>query len=298
MTPMTLTLGPVLFNWPTENWIAFYRRIANEAPVDRVCIGDVVCSKRWPFIADHIPEVIETLTRAGKSVILSTPILPTLRREHRIVDEFLAMPDVMVEANDVSALARLSGRPHAIGPYINVYNEGTLRHLAHHGATAICVPPELPLDSIRALSAIEDVMLEVWAFGRLPLAISARCYHARLHHLSKDSCQFVCSNDPDGRVVDDLDGRGFVAINGVQTLSYTYGNLIGDIDQLAAAGVRLLRISPHAADMVAVARLFREVIDRRLSAEEAEQKLTELMPAASYSNGFLHGRPGCEKIPA
>ena len=55
------------------------------------------------------------------------------------------MPDVMVEANDVSALARLSGRSHAIGPYINVYNEGTLRHLAHHGATAICVPPELPL---------------------------------------------------------------------------------------------------------------------------------------------------------
>ena len=38
-----LTLGPVLFNWTPEAWRDFYLRIADEAPVDTVCIGDKVC---------------------------------------------------------------------------------------------------------------------------------------------------------------------------------------------------------------------------------------------------------------
>jgi collagenase-like PrtC family protease len=46
---MRLTLGPLLFNWPAERWRDFYARIADEAPVDRVVLGEVVCSKRQPF---------------------------------------------------------------------------------------------------------------------------------------------------------------------------------------------------------------------------------------------------------
>ncbi len=35
----SLTLGPVLFNWPAETWRDFYFRIADEAPVDIVYLG-------------------------------------------------------------------------------------------------------------------------------------------------------------------------------------------------------------------------------------------------------------------
>ena len=42
---MQLTLGPVLYNWQPERWRDFYFRIADEAPVDRVAVGEVVCSK-------------------------------------------------------------------------------------------------------------------------------------------------------------------------------------------------------------------------------------------------------------
>ena len=63
---MRLTLGPVLFNWPTPMWTDFYARIADEAPVDRVVIGEVVCSKRSPFRSDAIVDVIERLERGGK----------------------------------------------------------------------------------------------------------------------------------------------------------------------------------------------------------------------------------------
>ncbi|MCP3056298.1 U32 family peptidase, partial [Aurantimonas sp. LRZ36] len=37
---MRLTLGPVLYNWPADEWSDFYARIADEAPVDRVVVGE------------------------------------------------------------------------------------------------------------------------------------------------------------------------------------------------------------------------------------------------------------------
>ena len=44
-----LTLGPVLFNWQPERWRDFYFRIADEAPVATVYLGEAVCSKRAPL---------------------------------------------------------------------------------------------------------------------------------------------------------------------------------------------------------------------------------------------------------
>src|SRR5690606_35782502 len=99
--------------------------------------------------------------------------------------------------------------------------------------------------------------IELFAFGRLPLALSGRCYHARHHGLHKDSCRFVCDRDPDGMEVRTLDGDGFLAVNGIQTLSHAVQVCDAAPDELAAAGVKALRLSPHSCDMVAVACAFR-----------------------------------------
>ena len=40
---MKLTLGPNLFNWQPDVWRDFYFRIADEASVDTVAVGEVVC---------------------------------------------------------------------------------------------------------------------------------------------------------------------------------------------------------------------------------------------------------------
>ncbi len=294
----TLTLGPVLFNWPADQWRDFYARIADEAPVDRVCIGEIVCSKRLPFIADAMGEVIGRLQAGGKSVILSSLILPTLARERELINDLLAIPDVLIEANDISALPRLAGRPHVIGPFVNVYNEETASFLLDAGAVRICLPPELPLASIATLAAAAPGMaFEVWAFGRTPVAISARCYHARIHGLAKDSCQFVCGQDADGLAVETLDDEAFFAVNGVQTLSHRYCNLLGDLAALQKAGVNSFRLSPHSADMVAVTRLFRDVLDGKRDAESASGDLAALLPSASFSNGFLSAEAGYEFNP-
>ena len=67
-----LTLGPLLFDWPPEEKRDFYLRVAEEAPVDVVYLGEVVCSKRWPFFAPYLPELVERLRGTGKEVVLST----------------------------------------------------------------------------------------------------------------------------------------------------------------------------------------------------------------------------------
>ncbi len=89
----------------------------------------------------------------------------------------------------------------------------------------------------------EGVPVEVWGHGRLPLAISARCYHARLHDRAKDSCQFVCGKDPDGRDVDTMDGQQFLTVNGVQTLSQSTASMALKIDDLHSAGISALSVA-------------------------------------------------------
>lgn len=295
-TAPTITLGPLLFNWTADQWSDFYARIADEAPIDRICLGEVVCSKRLPFYIDRFPDTVERLQRAGKQIILSSLALVTLKRERQMCADLAANGDLEVEVNDLTMLSHLGrGQPFTVGPLINVYHEGTLAYLARRGATRVCLPPELPLASVEMLSqaaTFYGIQPEVWAFGRVPLAISGRCYHARIHGLAKDNCRFVCGEDMDGLKVDTLDGEGFLAINGVQTLSSTCCNLLEDIDRLISAGVTSLRISPHSGDMVTVAKLFRRVLDREIDEREAGDDLGALLPGMVFSNGFLTGTHG------
>ncbi|MFW5833368.1 MAG: ubiquinone anaerobic biosynthesis protein UbiV [Pseudomonadota bacterium] len=285
-----LTLGPVLFNWAPERWRDFYFRIADEADVDTVVLGEVVCSKRAPLYGVHLPTVLNRLHAAGKEVVLATLALVMGPRDLELVDQLCAA-DGLIEANDTSALGALQGRPHVVGPLINVYNEGTLAWLARNGAIRVCLPPELPATSIAALASV-PIEREVIAFGRLPLAVSARCYHARAEGLTRATCRFACDGDPDGMAVESLEGQPFVAVNGMQTLSHGCCNLLAEVDELRASGVHRLRLSPQSCDMVAVAELFRARLDDRLAAHEASERLAELVGDLPFTNGFYHGREG------
>ena len=292
---MDLTVGPIAFFWSADMVREFYRRLA-DAPVARVVIGEWVCSKRLPFWQDAIPDAILALQEAGKEVALSTLALVTLQRERRQTADLLDL-GLPVEVNDLSALPHIpEGTPFQVGPMVNVYNEGTLQWLARRGATRICLPPELPLASVAALAgaaAAAGVAIEVWGHGRAPLAISGRCYHARLHGHAKDNCQFVCGDDPDGRDVDTLEGQRFLTVNGVQTLGRTVTTAARQIDALRAAGVRSVRLPPHIGDFTGVAAAW----NAALTTPEAGGLLPELerlLPNAIFSDGFLAGHAGIE----
>lgn len=293
-TRLSLTLGPVFYNWPKDKWVDFYARIAGEAPVDRVILGEVICSKRAPFRDSVMPQVAERLAQAGKEVVFATLAMPTGKREVEAIREMVSA-GMLVEANDIATVHLLGGRAHVVGPFLNIYNEAALAlHLAL-GATRVCLPPELPFESIRRMAASNDAV-EVFAFGRAPLAVSARCYHARAHGVSKDACQFVCERDLDGLDVGTMDGVPFLAINGIQTLGHVVTAVTRQVADLQGAGVSSLRLSPQSCDMVKVAAIFRELADGAMSAAEASASLEALPLPGPLSDGYLRGLPGVRRL--
>jgi collagenase-like PrtC family protease len=293
---MDLTVGPNQYFWAADTWAGLYDDLA-KAPVNRVVLGELVCSKRLPFFQDRIPDAIATLVEAGKEVALTSLALVTLKRERKQTASLIGM-EVEIEVNDLTALAHIpEGTAFSVGPLVNVYNETTLAWLAKRGATRVCLPPELSLASIEILAAAAQdlgVAIEVWGHGRIPLAISGRCYHARLHGRTKDNCQFACEDDPDGLDVRTLDDQPFLTMNGVQTLSGSYAAMIHQIERLEAAGVCALRLSPQSADFAGLCRLYRQLLDGEIDAAEAEAGIIGIDPDQRLSDGFLDGERGAD----
>jgi collagenase-like PrtC family protease len=290
-----LTLGPLLFHWAADKKRDFYFKIADEAPIGTVYLGEVVCSKRSPFFEPYYADVAERLQRAGKKIVFSSLAEVMVPRERKMTAGLCAPGDFEIEANDASSLYHLRGRPHRIGQYFNVYNEETLMKLAQNGATHIALPAELPHEAIASLGKAaqkEGVGLEVQVYGRVGLALSARCYHARAHGRTKDDCRFVCEKDPDGMLLKTLDERGFLCVNGVQTLSYACLNLVHEMCGIMESGVRFFRLSAHDCDMVGLAECFAAVLRGTMTPEEAMRRIAEKGLAAPPSNGFYHAKEG------
>jgi O2-independent ubiquinone biosynthesis protein UbiV len=296
--PIQLTLGPLLFNWAPDRIRDFYARIADEAPVERVYLGEVVCGKRAPLIDAALADAADRLTGAGKTVVWSTLGLPALRRDRKAIAALAAEQEMLIEINDISALLGRTG-PFVAGPLLNVYNEGAAGELMTRGCVRLCANVELSLDAVSAIAAAcPGLEIELFAFGRLPLALSGRCYHARHHGLHKDSCQFICDRDPDGLALKTLDGRDFLAVNGVQTLSHGVQLVDAEPGTLRAAGVTALRLSPHTADMVAVAAAFRERADGRIDGVELAARIVESGPPGGLVGGYLRGDAGLRPVGA
>ena len=295
MMKSKLTIAPILFHWSAARKLDFYARIADEAPVDVVYLGEVICSKRTPFFEKHYNEVAERLMRGGKTVVFSTLAEVMLKRERNMIAKFCNLEEHELEINDSSALWHIDDKSYRVGSLMNVYNEDTMAYLVAKGATHFSLPSELPGESIAILAARAkelDVTTEVQVFGRVSLALSARCYHARAHGRIKDNCQFVCEEDLDGMPLNTLDNEEFLTVNGIQTLSHSYLNLLDDLDAMIKMGVTHFRLVPHTQDMVAVANIFREALDNTASAEESNNKLAALDIPAPFSNGFWNGQPG------
>lgn len=290
---MQIVLGPLLFHWSAERIETFYQAIADEPAIDRVYLGEVVCGKRSPLTEHALAASAERLGKAGKEVVWSGLALPATIRDRKAVAA-LSEADDLIEVNDVSALFRRRG-PFVAGPLLNVYNEGALEELARRGCVRLCANVELSLEAIARIAALNPRMeIELFAFGRLPLALSGRCYHARSHGLHKDACQFVCDRDPDGMELKTLEGRSFLAVNGIQTLSHGVQVVDVPVLRLRQAGIGALRLSPHDVDMTAIARAYRDYADERISPDDLARRLEFADTPQPFISGYLHGDAGAK----
>jgi O2-independent ubiquinone biosynthesis protein UbiV len=301
-----LTVGPVLTFWPREALLHFYAEVA-ESAADTVVLGEVVCSRRHEMKADDWLALARDLAGAGKQVVLATQALIESEADLRSLRRTAAQGDFLVEAGDASALQLLvqAGSPFVLGPHINVYSRPALEEYAHLGAMRWVAPVELPLADVAAINPPthsvlqaraphEAIATEAWAFGRLPLAFSARCFTARHHRLSKDQCDFRCRDDADGLLLSTSDGQPFLTLNGIQTQSAAQHCLIRDRRALLEAGVTRLRLSPTSQRFGEVIGWFDRVMNQGGSADEALIALDAMSLPGGLANGFAHGRPGLD----
>lgn len=296
---MKLALGPVLYYWQRDRVYEFYAAAA-AAPVDIVYLGEVVCSRRHELILADWLKLAQRLAAAGKEVVLSTQALIESESDLRTLRKLTTNGSFMVEANDMGAVHLLADKaPFVAGLHLNVYNPQTLALLARLGARRWVMPVELSRESLRALQQHRPAAMatEVFGYGRLPLAFSARCFTARRYNLSKDSCEFRCLDHPDGMPLLTREGQPFLTFNGIQTQSARTCNLIHELDQLSQLGVDVLRISPQSAHTFEIVRLFRQCLNRSMPAALAARQMENLMPAAAC-NGYWHGQAGLEQVAA
>jgi collagenase-like PrtC family protease len=298
---MKLSLGPLLYYWSREDTLAFYEQAA-EWPLDIVYLGETVCSKRHLLRLPDYLELAEKLSAAGKEVVLSSQTLIESESDLKALRKLIADgrengKRPKVEANEWGAVRLLAeaGCEFVAGPTLNTYNPDTLAMLAEMGATRWVPPVEMPREMIKdmlaALPEATHIETELFGYGRLPLAFSARCFTARHYNLQKDDCQFRCLDHPDGLVLASREGEDFLAINGIQTQSAKVMSLAHRFDELNTAGIDVLRLSPQIRNMDRVVRIFRALADGDIAPEQAPAQLDRFMPAAPC-DGYWLGEAG------
>lgn len=293
---MKLSIGPLLFFWPRQKVYDFYQQLL-DTPADMIYLGETVCAKRRELKTDDWIALAKELAHAGKQVMLSSLTLLEAESELKTLRRLCNNGEFLVEANDMAAVQLLAEQqvPFVAGSTLNIYNARTLRTLHRLGMRRWVIPVELSattladiLSDAQAMGFGDQIETEVFSYGYLPLAFSARCFTARAKGLPKDNCQLVCREYPSGLPLTSQEQQALFTLNGIQTMSGQALNLLPEIAAMQDTGIDVVRLSPQQEGMAAAINRFHRAIQGEFA----------LIPLANEKscNGYWHGKSGMESI--
>lgn len=286
---MKLSVGPILFYWPKTQVEDFYQQLSQQR-TDVIYLGETVCAKRRELSAQDYLELAKQLKQnTTAQIVLSSLALIEANSELSSLKKLCSQQDFLVEANDMAAVQFCHEQklPFIAGPALNIYNAYALAEMIDCGMQRWVAPVECSGGQIQqALEQLDQIgvarpEVEVFSYGHLPLAYSARCFTARAENRPKDQCERCCIHYPEGINVESQEQQTVFTLNGIQTMSGEVHNLLADITQLKAAGITHARLSPRAEGFMQTIAQWNAV----LQGQPAPL-------AVSGCNGYWYGKAG------
>ena len=289
---MKVSLGPLLYCWPKEKVIEFYRAVA-DSQIPLVYLGETICSRRRELKFTDYMDLAHMLKASGKEVVISTLALLEAPSEYTELKKQVDNGEFTIEANDMGAVqaAKELGLPFICGPTVNNYNLASLKKLHSWGMQRFVMPVELSKHWLDKVISIEAPAFEIEVFGHgfMPLALSARCFTASHKGLAKDKCQTICISNPKGLLAQTQESEPLLRLNGIQTQSAACIDLSSEKTDMEKMGVDYFRVSPSSMSSV-------ELADKLFDGEQASHVKQQKSGSELSCNGYWHQQAGFSTV--